>query len=145
MIMTGLTVALAACGRGADATDARAVTVDVIGDDFNWYFKYAGADGQAGTPDDQTSVRHLYLPANTQITLNLHSKDYLYSFALPDFGQSSVAVPDLDYSVSFQTGDPGTYALRGDQFCGFSHETLLGEVRVGRPKDTAFAQLFAHD
>lgn len=127
------------------APDERAITVDVIGDDFNWYFKYAGADGKMGTADDKTSIRHLYLPPHSSVTLNLHSVDYLYSFVLPEFEQSSIAVPELEYSVSFKTGGKGTYTLQGDQFCGFSHETLIGEVRVGYSKDSSLAEYFAYD
>lgn len=136
---------LTACESGVGTADERTITVDVIGDDFNWYFKYAGADGEMGTADDKTSMRHLYLPTHSSVTLNLHSVDYLYSFVLPDFEQSSIAVPGLEYSVSFKTGREGTYALQGDQFCGFSHETLIGEVRVSRSKDSSLAEYFAYD
>ncbi len=128
---------LGACDRAS--TGPASVIVDVTGEDFNWHFNYAGDDGLTGTADDRTSLRYLYLPANTDVTLNLHSRDYLYSFALPDFGQSSIAVPDLDHSLKFKTGAPGIYALRGDQFCGFSHKTLMGEVRVVAADPASYA------
>lgn len=113
----------------------KAITIDVTGDAFHWYFSYPGEDGVMGNEDDRRSTGMLYLPNNADVTLNLNSKDYLYSFALPKFAQNGIAVPELNYTLTFTTGAPGIFKLRGDQFCGFSHDTLMGEVRVRNQKD----------
>ena len=111
------------------------MVIDVTGDEFNWYFRYPGPDGELGTDDDRHSVQDLYLPANSHINLKLHSNDYLYSFALPELGLQEIAVPDLDFALQFATEDERTLQLLGDQFCGFAHETLIGKVYVRESGD----------
>ena len=126
---------LPACDSLMRDKPVQAITIDVSGDAFQWYFRYPGEDGLLGNKDDRRSTRVLYLPDNADVTLNLHSKDYLYSFALPQFSQNGIAVPDLEYALNFSSGAPGIFKLRGDQFCGFSHDTLIGEVQVRDQKD----------
>lgn len=106
------------------------IVVEVIGDNFNWTFRYPGADGILGNDDDKFSMQNLYLPDHAEVTLQLASKDYLYSFALPDYKVSQIAVPGLNFELNFITGDAKTILLLGDQFCGFSHDSLKGKVYV---------------
>ncbi len=119
---------MAGCGLGEDQLDS--IVVEVTGDEFNWYFRYPGPDGELGTSDDRHSVQDLYLPANSQVELNLHSNDYVYNFALPDLDLQEIAVPGLDFGLQFSTSDERTMQLLGDQMCGFEHETLIGKVYV---------------
>ena len=99
---------LSACGNSRDtseeAADIQSIIIDVTGDAYNWYFRYPGKDGALGNADDQYSVQNLFLPDNTDVTLRLHSKDYVYSFSLPDWGVSEVAVPGLEFELNFSTG-----------------------------------------
>jgi len=111
-------------------TPIESIVVEVTGDDFNWHFHYPGIDGQFGTEDDMHSVRNLYLPDNASVTLKLHSNDYLYSLSIPDIDKQEIAVPDLEYVMQFKTSEKNTWELKGDQFCGFSHESLIGNVYV---------------
>jgi len=113
------------------------IVIDVTGDNFNWHFRYPGKDGILGNDDDQHSVRNLYLPDHSNVKLKLHSNDYLYSFALPSLSLKEIAVPGLDYELSFSTVSEDKMPLLGDQFCGFSHKTLIGEVSI-RNQDHGF-------
>ena len=108
----------------------KSIVIDVVGDDFNWYFRYPGMDGILGTGDDEHSVQDLFLPDNAEVKLKLNSNDYLYSFALPDLNLKEIAVPGLNYEIDFSTGSAKTLDLLGDQFCGYSHKSLIGKVRV---------------
>ncbi len=134
---TALLFALACAGCGPDSRQRQldSIVVEVTGDEFNWYFRYPGPDGELGTGDDRHSVQDLYVPANSRVDLNLKSKDYLYTFALPDLGLQEIAVPGLDFGLQFVTGDEETMQLLGDQMCGFAHETLIGKVFVRRSGD----------
>lgn len=132
---------LPACNVADTPPAPGAITVDVTGDDFNWHFRYPGTDGVLGTDDDKHSVQNLYLPENTQVKLKLHSKDYLYSFALPDFDVKEIAVPDMDFELNFHTGSEASLPLLGDQFCGFSHKSLMGEVRIQNQRAGFYAEL----
>lgn len=106
------------------------LTVEVTGDDFNWHIRYPGQDGQLGTSDDILTRRHLHLPTQTDVVLQLKSNDFVYSLALPDWRLKEIAVPELEFSLQFRTGDRGTYQLKGDQMCGYAHPNLLGNMVV---------------
>lgn len=133
-----LAILMASCDRNNSHSRIRAITVEVTGDEYNWYFRYPGEDGLLGTEDDRFSIQNLYLPDNSDVTLNLKSKDYVYNLAIPSIGEKEIAVPDLDFNLRFDTSNETTWALRGDQFCGFSHETLIGKVFVRDQSDDKF-------
>jgi len=114
------------------------ITVEVTGEEYNWYFRYPGEDGELGTEDDKFSKQNLYLPDNTNVTLNLKSKDYVYNVTLPEIGKKEIAVPDLEFSLHFTTQGESTWEFKGDQFCGFSHETLIGKVFIREQASEGF-------
>lgn len=128
----------ASCDMISDLSPTNVLAIEVTGDEYNWYFRYPGRDGVLGTDDDQHSVQDLFLPENTDIVLKLTSKDYLYSFALPDLDLREVAVPGLSFELQFRTEGDQTLQILGDQFCGFAHETLIGKVHVGSEGDTSY-------
>jgi len=106
------------------------INISVTGDNFNWKFRYPGPDGVLGNDDDLYSQQDLFLPSNAEINLDIISEDYLYSFALPDYGLKQIAVPGLIYKLHFKTDAPMITPLLGDQFCGFSHDSLKGKVHI---------------
>ena len=111
------------------------LTVLVTGNQFNWHITYPGADGILRTADDIQAIRHLHLPLDTRVRLSLTSEDYLYSLALPDWNLKEIAVPDLSFSLEFETDQIGRFELRGDQLCGFSHPNLMATVTVETSSD----------
>ena len=128
---------LSGCGANEPAP-IDSIVVEVTGEDFNWHFHYPGADGEFGTEDDRYSEHDLYLPASANVTLRLHSKDFIYTLSIPEIDRQEIAVPDLDFDMRFRTGAQNTWALRGDQFCGFSHESLLGNIYVRDQRGEGF-------
>ncbi len=132
LLFTGL---FSGCAAHQPQHRLDSIVIEVTGDDFNWYFRYPGPDGVLGTSDDQHSVQHIFLPDNSKVNLKLKSKDYVYSFALPELGLEEIAVPGLSFELMFTTGDEQTLQLMGDQFCGFAHETLIGKVYVRNQDD----------
>ena len=124
-------VLLAACNGGGQAhVYPDSMVVEVTGDEVEWLFRYPGPDGQLGTVDDAFSRQNLHLPANTRARLDLRSKDYIYTLMLPEWNTSEVAVPDMVFSMEIHTTAQGQFEFLGDQFCGFSHDSLLGKVIV---------------
>ena len=111
------------------------LTVQITGNDFDWHIRYPGGDGTIGTPDDIPALRHLHLPIDTNVVLQLESKDYLYSLALPHWNLREIAVPDLTFTMEFHTDTLGTYELKGDQMCGFAHSNLMGTLVVQTASD----------
>ena len=80
-------------------------------------------------------MQDVHLPINQNVILELHSKDYVYSFALPHLDLKEIAVPDLTFSLSFKTDTVGTFELLGDQMCGYAHPQLLGKLIVTSAKE----------
>lgn len=104
--------------------------IDVTGDDYCWHVAHPGMDGELGTQDDQRMTRNIHVPVDTKIRLRLHSRDYVYTLALPDWGLREIAVPELEFGIEFRAPQPGRYRLWGDQQCGFTHPQLLGTLHV---------------
>ena len=107
-----------------------ALTVEVTGDDYCWYFRYPGRDGRLGTDDDIRATGPLHVPVNTSVELQLTSVDYIYSLELPAMGLAEIAAPGLSFSLELHTDREGRFPLLGDQFCGYAHETLITELIV---------------
>ena len=132
------------CAGGAASQPQQrldSIVIEVTGDEFNWYFRYPGADGLLDTSDDRHSVQNLFLPDNSRVNLKLKSNDYVYTFTLPELGMAEIAVPGLSFELQFTTGDEQTLQLRGDQLCGFAHETLIGKVYVRNQDDGDYSWL----
>ncbi len=111
------------------------LTVRITGHEFEWHIRYPGPDGRLDTPDDIETRRHLHVPADTRVTLALHSRDYVYSLFLPHADLLEVAVPDRRFTLQFETGEAGKFELLGSQMCGFAHPNLIGELVVHSQRD----------
>lgn len=136
-----LLAAAAIAARARAATDghpqaapgamaARPLEVRVTGSDFKWLIRYAGPDGRLDTEDDVLTQRHLQLPARAEVTIDLRSDDYVYTFLVPDLDLAEMAVPGKPFLMRLETEEPGAHSLRGSQMCGFTHPDLIGEVVV---------------
>jgi heme/copper-type cytochrome/quinol oxidase subunit 2 len=93
--------------------------LEARGKDRAWHFTYAGADGVLHTADDWTTVSELALVLGRKITVELRSDDYIYVFSCPELELKEIAVPELDYSLTFPAKKIGTYELSMDPMCGF--------------------------
>jgi cytochrome c oxidase subunit 2 len=147
LIMTMCALAKSAYDSSARSTHnnrINRITIEATGDNFNWYFRYPGNDGILGNDDDKFSKQNLFLPPNSNIQLKLKSKDYLYSFSLPELSLQEIAVPGLEHEVNFKTKLETTFTLLGDQFCGYAHDSLIGKARV-RNNDNDFYEWESDD
>lgn len=109
--------------------------IQITGEEFTWQFRYPGPDGELHTDDDITKQgKELHLPLGIEIEVELTSRDYIYTFALPHLDLHQVAVPDLTFELAFISQTTGVFAFVGDQMCGFEHESLNGRVVVESPE-----------
>ncbi|MEE8146386.1 MAG: hypothetical protein V3T24_02185 [Longimicrobiales bacterium] len=109
--------------------------IEITGFEFQWHVRYPGPDGELGTADDLLDRRHVRVPVGRDVELVLHSRDYLYSLALPHVSLKEIAVPDLTFSIRLTPDSVGSFELRGDQFCGYSHPDLMGDFLVMTESD----------
>ena len=106
------------------------LAVEVTGHDFRWHYRFPGRDGRLGTADDLRASGPLHLPVGAEVELRLTSLDFVYQLGLPHLGLKEIAVPELMFSMEFSTDREGRFELRGDQMCGYSHQSLITELVV---------------
>jgi cytochrome c oxidase subunit 2 len=134
-----------------------AMQVEVTGEQFQWYFRYPGADAvfgvtrpqlvnaAAGNPlgldrrdprgaDDIVSGI-LVLPAGREVDLQLRSLDVIHGFFIPGMRLKQNAVPGLVTHVHFTPAVVGTYPILCSQVCGLGHQRMQARLLVVSPAD----------
>jgi cytochrome c oxidase subunit 2 len=124
------------------------LVVQVLGTQFEWWFRYAGPDGTFGTEDDVTSLKTLHVPVDTKVTLLLRSNDVLHSFFPPNLRLKQDTVPGLTIGQWFEArkttaqaraerkakGDPKADAFHFEiacaELCGQGHTKMQGYLEV---------------
>lgn len=141
---------------GAELT---ALQVQVVGEQFAWYFRYPGTDYTFGVtkpqlvdagagnplgidPDDRHGAddivtSELVLPADRQVDLRINSLDVIHGFSVPEMRLKQDAVPGMTVHVHFTPKVPGTYAILCTQVCGLGHYRMNANLRVLPPEQFA--------
>jgi cytochrome c oxidase subunit 2 len=136
-----------------------ALQVQVVGEQFVWYFRYPGTDytfgitrprlvdAGAGNPlgidpadghgADDIVTSELVLPANRQVDLRINSLDVIHGFSVPQMRLKQNAVPGMTIHVHFTPKVPGTYAILCTQVCGLGHYRMNANLLVLPAKDFA--------
>ncbi|HEX5234808.1 MAG TPA: cytochrome C oxidase subunit II [Silvibacterium sp.] len=129
-----------------------AMQVEVVGEQFQWYFRYPGTDAvfgitrpqlvnaAAGNPlgidvrdphgaDDIVSSI-LTLPAGREVDLQLRSLDVIHGFFIPGMRLKENTVPGMMLHVHFTPVSPGTYPILCSQVCGLGHQRMQARLLV---------------
>jgi len=127
---------------GTPPKPGEALVVQVFAKQFEWNFRYAGADGQFGTDDDICMINELNVPVDHKIVLQMQSLDVIHSFYLPNARVKQDVVPGLQTGLWFQINrttekaradrhDPEfDYEIACAQLCGLAHTKMRGYVRI---------------
>ena len=129
-----------------------AMQVEVVGVQFQWYFRYPGEDATFGTtqpqlvnagagnplgldPQDQQGnddivSSELVLPANREVDLRLRAHDVIHGLFIPGMRLKQNAVPGLTLHVHFTPTTPGEYPIHCTQVCGLGHGHMAARLRV---------------
>lgn len=110
--------------------DARALRVEVTGQQWAWTFRYPGADARFNTADDIVVLNELRVSIDRPIYLQLTSKDVVHSFYLPNFRTKIDVVPGTVTRLWFQPREAGTFEIACSQHCGAWHYKMRGELTV---------------
>ncbi|HUY81113.1 MAG TPA: hypothetical protein VMU92_05265 [Acidobacteriaceae bacterium] len=136
-----------------------AMHVEVVGVQFQWYFRYPGPDATygvtrprlvnaaAGNPlgidprdangrDDVVSSV-LVLPAGREVELRLRSLDVMHGFFIPGMRLKEDAIPGMTLHVHFTPEKVGTYPILCSQVCGLGHDRMQARLMVVSPADYA--------
>ena len=115
----------------SDATSAGPYHIEITGSEKRWHVRYPDFSGRLRPDDDRVvSVRNIHVPLKTRVILILKSTDYVYTFAMPEFGLKEIAVPSLEFRMEFYSDNPGKFDLVGEPLCGDPHSEIAGHIVV---------------
>jgi len=127
-------------------------TVEVVAQQFQWNFHYAGKDGKFGRteprliddsalnfigldPSDASSADDsvtaaLAIPVNRPVELRLRSKDVIHNFWVPQLRFKQDLVPGMEIKVHFTANKVGKYELACAELCGQLHFKMKSYMLV---------------
>ncbi len=134
---------------------ANAIDVEVLGQQWQWHFRFPGAGGKLGRtsvalvsatnpfgldPHDAASqnnilimTNELHLPLNQPVRMLLHSQDVLHDFFVPQFRARMNMVPGMITSFWFTPTKTGRFEVLCAQLCGVGHYNMRAYVVVDDP------------
>jgi cytochrome c oxidase subunit 2 len=135
----------------AQPSDAGAIVIRVVAEQFSWNVHYAGADGRFGETsvalvsptnplgldrqsafgkDDVVEAGQIHLPVDRLAIIQLSSKDVIHSFGVPAMRVKRDAIPGLFAPVWFTPARTGTFEIACSQLCGLAHYRMRGTIVV---------------
>jgi cytochrome c oxidase subunit 2 len=102
-------------------------TVNVIGEQFAWYFTYPSSPGKS------VVTQQLYLPKGQPVVFKIHSRDVIHEFFVPAFRLQLAAVPGITTTLRATPDRLGVYSVVCNQLCGNGHATMRATVHVLTP------------
>ena len=128
------------------------LNIEVTAQQFMWNVRYPGADGAFGRTDpaliddtdnplglvrsdpagkdDIISLNEITVPVDRPVRVQLHAKDVIHSFFLPNFRVKQDAVPGMTPEVVFVPTRTGDYEIACAELCGLAHYRMRGFFHV---------------
>src|SRR5919197_2897566 len=129
-----------------------ALTFEVVGQQWQWSFRFPGKDGllgrvdtrlisaenpfglHSGNPYGQDDVlvqsSELHLPLGKSVKVLLRSKDVVHDFYVPYFRVRMDAMPGMITHFWFTPTHAGTFEIACTEYCGLGHHVMRGQVVV---------------
>ncbi|MEH6551495.1 MAG: c-type cytochrome [Pseudomonadales bacterium] len=126
--------------------------VEVVGQQWQWAFRFPGADGKLGSADNpfvstnnplginpsdpfgQDDIlvfdNELRLPIDQPTNMLLRSKDVLHNFTVPQFRVKMDLVPGTISQLWFTPTRTGRFDILCMELCGIAHYAMRGHVIV---------------
>jgi cytochrome c oxidase subunit 2 len=151
-------IALAVMGQSVWASlrlndaPAGSYQVEVVAQQFQWNFHYAGSDNVFGRTEpaliddgalnfvgldetdpnakDDSVTASLAIPVNRPVELKLRSKDVIHSFWVPPLRFKQDLVPGMEIKVHFTANKVGKYELACAELCGQLHFKMKSYMLV---------------
>jgi cytochrome c oxidase subunit 2 len=131
---------------------AHALVFEVLGQQWQWYYRLPGKDGKLGVtdmrfvnndnpfgmnpadPNGQDDVlvngQEMHIPLNRPVKVMLRSKDVLHDFYVPQFRTRMNMVPGMVTSFWFTPTQTGKFEVMCAQLCGVGHFNMRSVVMV---------------
>lgn len=136
------------------------IEIEVTGVQFQWYFRYPGADGVLGRTDAQKFARpdesnplgidpsdpagrddilstSMVVPVGHMVQLHLRAQDVIHSLFIPAMRFKQDTVPGMEIHSNFTPTRIGTYEIACAELCGMGHYRMRSVVRVVSEEDFA--------
>jgi cytochrome c oxidase subunit II len=107
-----------------------ALTVEVIGHQFNYEFRYPGLQQSYFS-----NVEPMHLPVGRQVRVLVTSADVIHSFWVPEMRMKADTVPGLVQNLNFTPQHAGTYDIVCTEFCGVNHSRMQAKLIVQSSAD----------
>ncbi|HYI61994.1 MAG TPA: cytochrome c oxidase subunit II [Acidimicrobiales bacterium] len=106
-----------------------AVTVQVVGNQWWWEYRYdVNGNGSYSDPEDVVTANDLVIPAGQQVGLEITSRDVIHSFWAPKLNGKRDAVPNRTHPWNLQADEPGEFIGQCTEYCGLSHAEMRLKV-----------------
>jgi cytochrome c oxidase subunit 2 len=89
------------------------VTIDVIGHQWWWEFRYAGSDA--------VTANEVHVPVGVPVELRLSTDDVIHSFWVPRLTPKTDLIPKKVNTTWLTVSEPGTYRGECAEYCGMEH------------------------
>ena len=106
----------------APAASSTTMTVDAIGHQWWWQFKYPGT--RANTADE------LHIPVDTRINLVATTADVIHSFWVPALNRKIDTIPSYRNRIELYSNKVGTFRGQCAEYCGLQHAHMAFLVIV---------------
>src|SRR5215207_597819 len=110
--------------RDVEEADARALNVEVVGQQFTWTFYYKDANGK------RFASPQLYVPRGQQVNFTVQSLDVIHDFWVPAFRVKIDAVPGVNTQLRVTPDRTGDYPVICAELCGLGHSVMRQTAHV---------------
>ena len=104
------------------------LTIEVVGHQWWWEFRYLGAPGQAFT-----TANEMHIPVGRPVMLRLNGADVIHSFWVPALTGKTDTIPGRTNIGWLQADQPGVYAGMCTEYCGVQHAHMAVSVTAETP------------
>ena len=95
---------------------------------FGWEFHYAGADGKVETQDDIYVENLLVVPINTDVVLQMESRDVIHSFSVSSLRMKQDIIPGMTQFAWFHATQAGETEIACTELCGWGHYKMKAKM-----------------
>ena len=146
VLLLGISIpAWAEVKREFPGPDRNPLKIRVLGEQFQWNFHYAGADGVFGKTSaekvdtttnpvgldrsdphaaDDFYTGEMHIPVDRPVIAEVTSKDVIHSFGVGVLRVKQDAIPGMRVPVWFEAGKTGKYEISCAQLCGNNHYAM---------------------
>ena len=109
--------------------------IEVLGQQWAWNFRYAGADGLFNTDDDIVTLNDFKVPTGKKVLFQITSKDVIHSFFLPNTRRKVDAIPGRLTKMWVKFNKTGSFEVACAEMCGTYHYRMAAHYSTLTPED----------